>query len=350
MARSRSSRRRRAASRQAQDEALVKFGPEGSALAEIMRQAGEDYSTGVQVAKGTAAGLQASAKAAIPQVNKVYTRASAAHTANTADLLGALNALGPAGARFAGAAQREATGRADRISESQAGAETELRQRGVDAAAGLTAQTGALAAALAGTREKVASRLQSMGQEQGAFQSAAVRDILEADRKTRVQLRGQTLAHTDRAASQAEKTRHDKQTEKTAAQKAAGKGKAKKSLTPDQQQKRIDAIGRAQSWIPKLEKMGFASPQIRQALQAGTYSVRVKETLASGKSRVTVKDKSIPGGPIGRDWTNAAYDLHVFGRLGKVNYKRLKARGIKIPKEWRPDNTPFVLNHPPENT
>src|SRR4051812_34298094 len=186
---------------QAKLEALVRYSPEQSALRSLIDDARHELSSGVRSDRGSAQLIGNSARSARPTVKKDYGTAISQVGRQGKAVLAALQALGPDAAPTIAAMTREGGGSRSRLIESRAGALNELTGRATDARAGLAAAIRQRRAQFSDTSRKVHERQLSLARERGAFTAATVGDLAEADRKLKVQLRGQTLASRDRRRS-----------------------------------------------------------------------------------------------------------------------------------------------------
>jgi hypothetical protein len=146
------------------------------------------YVTNVAAARTSSQGIKTAAHQAAAAIPKVY--ADAGHSID--GVSGVLaKALGPGGAggtiadlvRGAGATDVAET--KQRLAESMAGALSDTKQRGVDAAAGEAYAVSNAGAVLETTRQKLNKQLVDLGGQRGAFTQGRLAELTSADAKAR---------------------------------------------------------------------------------------------------------------------------------------------------------------------
>lgn len=211
MARRKSSGRSRSQqrfTRQARDEAFLRFNPERSALRSALADAADQLQSEVSTARGTAAGVRQAAREADPQLRSTYSTAQQAVGQGQQDLLQATG-----GSPYAPAAARDAIGTQRRLAESMANALAETTQRGTDAQAGASFAINQAESRYGRNVDKVQTRLGDLSQEEGRYVSGRLGDLLGEQAKRVFQARqnrasravtkrGQDLSHQDRVAAQ----------------------------------------------------------------------------------------------------------------------------------------------------
>lgn len=166
---------------QAAQEALLKFGPEESGLAELAQTAKDTYTTTVKQAQGTGASTIAAIDRARPAMQAIYDQAGGAQAATAKTLIGSdLAGLGPVAASIkAGAASEQAT-QLGNIQQARASALTDLLTRRVAATGGVQFATENARNQLAGDLGKVLTRKQQLAQEKGTFEQLTARELGQA--------------------------------------------------------------------------------------------------------------------------------------------------------------------------
>jgi hypothetical protein len=203
-------RRRRggAALNQALLEADVRYSPAAFALSQLLRDAHSTYLTQLQGERASAAGISKAAKAAIPGMRKVYGTAQA--TRQAANDLVTPKLAGLTGSDDIKAAlASESAAPAGRNAEAGASAESELRNRAVDAV--VSGKRGEQAARTQYVTDKgrIGQQLLDLASQKGAFTAATLGSVKQAQRQARVTIRGQNLTHQDRQATNKRETRKD---------------------------------------------------------------------------------------------------------------------------------------------
>lgn len=191
---------------------------------------------------------------------------------------------------------------------------TAFNQQVAQAGLGIRLKQTSISAKNAATSQALAGSLIQDRRTDNRRQSAQARETARYHRET-ADLRARGLSNAE--AKDAYQRNHG-----LGPYKPASKGK-KAKLTPNQVQTRIDGVNEARQWIKNLSSSRhFTSSQIRAALRTGKDI-----TDEHGNKRKVPK--------IGNDLINAAYDLETYGYLSPTNLRRLKARGVRIPPEWK---------------
>jgi hypothetical protein len=220
------SRSQRRFTRQARDEAFLRFNPERSSLRGALQDAAETLEQEVGTARGTALGVKQAARESVPQFKSVYGQAQTDVGQGEKDLLAATG-----GSPIAPAAARDAVGAQRRLSESLAGALSEATNRQTEAQSGASFAINQAQSRYGRNVERVQTRLGDLSAEEGRYVSGRLGELLgaqterrfkatQADKKLRadarqkradraVTRRGQTLTHEDRQAAAAAKKAAD---------------------------------------------------------------------------------------------------------------------------------------------
>lgn len=169
--------------RQARLEAKVRFGPEASALRELLREAGSDLQTSLAAEQGAAAGIKAASRAARPEIRRSYEQAGRSHTEADQDVGKALAGLSAQADPYRAVSARESAGAKRRLAESMAGAEKELSDRTVQAEHGRQFGVRQAISRYSEDVRKVRGRQTALAGESGAFKLATIKDLQDADAK-----------------------------------------------------------------------------------------------------------------------------------------------------------------------
>jgi len=157
---------------QAADLALVRYGPEISALTALLKQAEETRRQTIGGAKTSMQVIQSAADLARPEIRDVYKTAI-----DTAAAQRAAIGVGPGSIEQAGLESR--------LAEEQAAALTDLSNRRVGAAAGYAGARRQAQQVYGQTIGQIGDRVRALSQEQGAYTSSTLFDLLGADAKAR---------------------------------------------------------------------------------------------------------------------------------------------------------------------
>ena len=167
---------------QVEAESLVKYGPEGSALASLMRQLVADRDQDAAVAESTSRGVTNAARAAAPRVER-------AGALTKWELGGARTRVGEQMAGLSrvadaikAATQRDFAGADARLGMELRRSQEELESRELDAASGRLAAVGAAQSTYAPDRAKIVERALDLARERGAFAQGRYGELRESQR------------------------------------------------------------------------------------------------------------------------------------------------------------------------
>lgn len=328
--------RKRALSR-AQNDATVRYGPEVSALGQLLRQAQQDYEQGVTAARNSSRGVQQTIGQTIPQMAHVYGEAQQAAGRARSGQVADFAALGPAADRFKAAAIQERQGQISRTGLERAQAVGGLQQQLVQTRAGEGAQINNLQNVRNRAVGTVRDRLVDLSREQGAFTQGRVDDLIQEAVGQKAAQQAAAQAAQDKADARATQliTHHinpatgtydpalapPPKPVKPAAKKKPQYGVG--SLSQPQESAIIDKVSNARSWIETLSDAGWKSGDIRKVLATG------------GQIGPDKNGKTLQVPKFSNDWVNAGYDLHEFDGLSPANIAALHKRGLHIPSKWR---------------
>lgn len=293
---------------QVEAERRVRFGPEQSALYELLLQAIGDRDATIKSAEGSARGIRAAARAGRPVTQETFNRARAAHE-GAGQTLHELLRIDPANP-LGGAIHRERAGAARRLSDTEAGALQELTKREQAAEAGRAFATTQAHAKYAGDAAQIRRRLLDVSQEGGAFAQGRLAELVEA---------AEDRALEERKISESE--RHNRASEDISRDKAERGSKPKSYKRPEgqvtKQREIVTGVNDALSLVRFYRDRGASFSQARRALSAP-------------------KSQDNPYGGLPRHIVNAAINLEQEGHLGPVNERALRGAGLyAVPRRWR---------------
>lgn len=331
---------------QAQADALVRYGPEYSALTALLRDAEDRRDTNLRQAKATRQSTVASVNAAIPQAAQAYQ--------------GAQQAVTPA---FAGGGGIEASALTARLGEAQAQAQTQLVARRTGAVEGEGAARSAALRDYASDRAKVGQRALDLGNEQGAFITGEIGDLSSAAAKAEQQAASQqaSLGQSERNSVRSSGIDPD-----TGLPIPGGrldpstKGKPNNGagwLSTTKQGAIADEVSETQGWAEKLKQAGVSRDDVQAALTVGAkpepvYREVVTKDPVTGKVKSTKQEKVLwqSGEPGNEDGSltgtqkttdelpkaksklllQAALEQAYDGHLSVDTQRKLHARGIRL--------------------
>lgn len=237
--------------------------------------------------------MQRAAKDAIPKVRKVYAEAGRSAAEAHSDVARVLAAAGAAGQPFAAAGAREEADFKRRLGESAADSQTELVNRGVDAAAGRAYATANAQRRYAGEALKLYKERKGLGEDVGAFihgtykqlqddeakAAAEERRLAQGDRRLDISLAGQQQSHEDAIRGQDITLRGQDLADARAKAKAK---KGKKKFTPVQLRDARAMWGKGTIYARELKKRGKLTEGTGNAVVAALVKRGVHEPIARG--------------------------------------------------------------------
>jgi hypothetical protein len=338
--------------RQARDEAFLRFNPERSALRSALSDAADQLAQEVGTARGTAEGVKQTARASIPQFQSIYGQAQSDVGQGEQDLMAATG-----GAPIAPAAARDAVGAQRRLSESLAGALSEAQSRQTEAQSGASFAINQAQDRYGRNVQKVQTRLGDLSAEEGRFVSGRLGDLLGAQAQRQftatqkakdraVTRHGQGLSHEDRhrAATLSHKDRVAAAKAKATADAAKKKanptlpGGVKPREASAQATFRNDVTSAIQAVKPLAAKL--TRDKARKLFLSGASKpaevdeVEYQKQLAKGKStseakrlatKPAVTVKAIPELTL-----RVAFDMIYDGHLSKETVDALHKGGILV--------------------
>lgn len=311
---------------QAKDLAIVRFGPELSALNALLKQAQQTRDETIKSGRTAATSIQSSVDLARPEVRNVYKGAQA--TADAANKIAApsLAAL-PAGSPIAAAAALEQSGLRSRLGESRAATLSELSDRRVDAAAGAAGQTRQANTLFGKTQQQIGTRRGDIGQEAGAFIQSTIRDFVDSDAAAKAAAQritaGLVNSRGNAWISAGWDPVHNRPIPGGRLDPNAPKNQpkaAKPSKPTGADRTAFTDFSKAQKWIKRLDNAG-----LRKHTGSNRKAARsaIAENLLLGN-----RDAGIPAIP--RAVLSAALDMHFDGALDPNTVKLLHQLGYKV--------------------
>jgi hypothetical protein len=275
---------------QAAQAALLRYAPQREGLAQLTREAREQYDASIKGAQSTSRLASAAVDQAAPQVSGIYDRAAATTSASQSKLGQLLAGLGSAAAPFAAAAITQAAAGTDKLARERATTETGLAQQKVSAKEAPVFARTLATQQLAKSLAKIFSAEQGINTQQGAA-AATERAKLENEAEgRRVTERGQDKTaqssregHKLTAAAQVQKAQEHQ--EDLALKRAEGAGTGGgKPLTPHEQNEGAATIRQIAQYAKSI---------------SGNRAARVA-ALTEGEPGVSTSYKAGEKGPDGK--------------------------------------------------
>ena len=277
---------------EAAQEALVRYGPEISALNELQNEATSGYDTSVLQAKRGARGVVSQVAAERPAVRQIYDRAGLSQARTATTLEGDTASLGGVADSIKAGASLEQTVGLRHLREAKAAALTDLSNRAVAAREGRVFAVNQAKTDLAKTLAQIFQRRVDLGNEMGAFQSSTANQLLQADldRKSQQAIAGARLDQQERDSLRSagidpntgQPIKNGKLDPNSPLNRSrtgkggSGSGGKGGRLTPGQVGTAQDTATLALDWATRLRNAGLSRPDVQQALlngrdaQAGT--------------------------------------------------------------------------------
>lgn len=325
---------------QAAQAALLRYAPQREGIAQLQREAKENYEGSVTGAESTGRLTSAAIKQAEPQVSDIFNRAQAATTStpNATQLASVLSALGPAAAGFKAAAATESAQGAQRLASERATAEGSLQEQDVAAQSAPSYARTLAGQQLLKTLSKLSEQQRSVEGEEGvaaATESSKLEDEAEGRAVTE---RGQNIT------AQSDKEGHEL-TRASQSQKAV---EHQEDLADKRQARTESGAAGAKPLSLKENNAGAAAiQQIKQfAAEGGGSRAERVAALTEGRPEQsfknakgeTVKEAAIPA--FKPDvLMSAALDWAEYGHLSRGTEKRLSSEGYNVPKLGIPRST-----------
>jgi hypothetical protein len=313
-------------------ESQLRFGPERRALRGQKREAKRTYRSDVGAAKATARGSASAARAADPQLKRVFGSASEAVNAGPSPDV-ATSALGPA-------AGRDADGTKRRLAETMAMAQQELIAREQDAYAG---RDLAISSAR-GRRDEAVDRanegLRGVARDSGAFRQGRTGELIEGARDRQVTRDGQRVTANNNRRTQRQSERNSL--------RSSGRDPDTNEITPGG---KLDPDGNGKPGDQSKGKPGGASPsrvegatsaitlgrtQAKRLKGSGRSKQEALDLLTTGRPSQTVEDEKgnkvkVPGvSKVKAVFAKASVELEFDGQVSDRTRQRLNALGYSM--------------------
>lgn len=254
--------------RQARRQAQLQYGPQNSALLQILQGLDSNYVSDTRQAKAAGKMVAASARRAVPELQRAYkpgiTGSGAAEKFIASEI-----ANRPEGDAFRAAASVDQGISHEALAHQLTQGVKELVNRKVEARVDTAQQLGAIRGQYQSDRQKTIDQLLGNRKQQGLYTATQFGSLRKdaADRRVTkrgqdVTKRGQDLTHQDKVAAR-------NAAEKKAAQKDAA-GAKPKWATPTQMGDAKDAIDAANAAAAKLKKLGLTRAKAAAILQDAT--------------------------------------------------------------------------------
>lgn len=339
---------------QAALEALLRFGPEQSGLAELQLAAQQQFTTGVRQANAGRRAIGQAISAARPDVRAIYNRADD-RVGNINAVLGDSMAAAPASLQAAMAQEQAGFGR--RLEESRADALTGLKERRIAAREGEVTAVRAARDEFAGTLAQIMRRKLDLAREQGTFTALRTGELRQAARERADQFAMQQAELTQsernslRSAGIDPNTgqaipggRLDPDANNRPGDQSDGKGnKGRGWASQEQHAAAQDMVDLAIREAATLRKAAEASngrvsrEEIADLLTSGADDQEIAlHDPQTGRPLYnkdgTPKTRRIPGVPQIKSQTllDAALDMAFLGYITPKNYRRLRARRLRV--------------------
>lgn len=322
---------------QAAAQSLVRFGPEESALTELIRQAQANYRMQVRQAAGMSRGIRAAVRQARPRTARIYDRAGLEQARAADTLVGAdLAALGPVADSIKAGAALEQTAGLRNLQEARAAALADLGSRAVAAREGAAYAKRSARDELVSELSKVMGRKQALARERGAFEAATVGDLLEsaADRRATRRNNRERLSQSERNSLRSSGIDPDTGRPIPGGRlDPKGPAASRKWATDDEHQQARTMIGTGFSEAKTLKRSGASRREAAELLAAGADEQPVYDRKTGRK--VFNPDgtaKKVPGLPKIEDplMLRAALDMAYDGHLSRETQRMLHDSNYRI--------------------
>lgn len=335
---------------QASAETRVRYGPELSALKQLLSSAAGDYSASRSAAAGSAAGIQRAVQQAVPFVGAAYDQAGTLQ-ANASTLLARdLAGLGATADPYKAAATTETAAALSRIGAGRAAAVGDLGQRYLRAQDTANYMRTKALSDYQSTKGQIGTRLGDLAREEGSFAQGRVAGLTNDAKKLQheanmLRTRNEFTAGQNRAGRVVTKRGQDLSHQDRQAAKAARDAKAKqvKWATPQQHGALQDQIGALQSQVHEMQADGDTRAQIAHDLLNGVPARTIpKGTVDPSTGKPLTADLHVPAVPKAPSQLalSVALDLAFDKHVSRRNVGQLHARRYKVHELGYPTNPP----------
>ena len=350
---------------EAAQQALLRFGPELSALKELQRTAESTYNSAVLAARGTAKDIKATIQNVRPGMTRVFDEAAARNAQIQAVPLGDIAGANIPASIKAGSALEQQTANSN-LNQLRTTALTDLSQRKVQATQGAAFAQKQAQNQLVKDLTGILRRKQDLAKERGTFTALTTSQLTDAARERALKVRIQNLQNRGAAERNAASNKQSERNSLRSAGidpdtgkpipggKADPKAKAKAKLhTAGEHQTAKDAISKGIAALQTLDPdksdrhgsaplliSGHKSQQLYQTVPAPTTTnpkgTKQVPRIVNG---VPVTTPDIPG--VG-SWATIAADVYYDGHLSRANQRKLQAAhysvkelGLPTYGEWK---------------
>jgi hypothetical protein len=332
---------------QAQQDAIVRFGPEISGLKALIAEAQAEKRSGIRSARSTARSVTSAINQATPGVAQVYREAAGTQKAAAARVQADVAGLQGLNPNVLAAIAAERASAADRTSGSQAAALTDLATQKVAARRGQQFAVQRARSDFASSVAKVLQRNTDLAREQGAFiiseagksrQEAAqrrqqMRELsMRLSQQERASIRSSGidpvtggLTQDAKTAEQALRIRQQAARQKAAAKKKPSRVPATQQLTFGNTYQQALNILRTQVDPNRNHGRGGGRAALLNGLPAVTKKTRNKDGLVETQTLApAVKPISNPLA------ARVALDMYYDGHLSPETVRILRRNGIRV--------------------
>lgn len=316
-------------------DALLKFGPQRSALADALRAAQQTYGSTVRAGNATALLTQRAAARAQPQIAAIYSGADAATKAGQTLVSQQLAQLPGVADQYKANQASEVSQTLANLASARAGDEGMLAQQGVSARAGAQFNQTQARGALQQAVSQLISKGQSLSAEQGAFSAAEAQKLAhEAESNEQQERASERTAATSRANSKEGTAQQEAASKRSAAAKGAGYVNGVKLQSSSAQQKAADTIGQIRGLAGAILREGHSRADALHLLtqEEPSISKSVSERDKNGKPTGVSRSTTIPARKAYAPdaLMAAALDEAQFGGVTPATVRRLHAAGYSV--------------------
>jgi len=323
---------------QALDEAELKFGPQASALSQLLGSLKAERNSELKSSRSASRMASESARRALPQVEKIYTDA-AGQTTGVESMLA--KDLQNASDAYKLAFKVGTSGTNARRVQAGALAQQEAASRQADAITGGVQEQRAIRSKYRDDSAKVGQELRGLAGQSGLYASTRVGQLLDDARERNVKIRGQNLTAREKARDRRADARNaDRKYELDVAKargvdpvtgaKLPGKGKSGgggaskvKWVPPATQASAQDQIAQAISHAREMRKAGRSRSEIATILVQGRGATSVEDDKGN---KIPVKARP----KLPQLYVTAGLDMAFGGGLHPVTIRKLQDRKFKV--------------------
>lgn len=330
----------------ASEAALVRFGPQLTALQQLADEAAQTYKGTTSNARVAAAGTQAAVDQALPTVKGVYDESGLMQALANGALGGDLAKIQGGGigvdALKAGAANEQAV-MTRNLAQARAGAVADLGSRKTRAAEGAQFATENARNNLIDALTKISAQKLSLGDQQGAFMASTISDLQDAQdtrdfTATQNRLNRQNQANIatghDQTSRDNAATRRRAAADKKNAGRLPGGAKLQTTTAHSALLGKIDQVKQvAEPLVSQAQKEGHSRHFVARLLTAGVEGGTLHNP-ATGKIKLDPKTGLEQKAPSIKAQdpllASVTLDLAYDGHVSAANAKKLHQRGYSL--------------------